>query len=156
MAIIPTPYLNKIIGDGYIRVINPEEPLGYEDIQICDWQIDDIVFDTEPDWLDKDKYLGYEGSLHPCIDGTSSMQIFERDLTGTPITLSWDGQRGALLPATVADLKTLADTGDSFDFDDGSGAITCVFDYTKENPIDFNYVDDNRVLMMGKVYLVRV
>ncbi|MBU1173573.1 MAG: hypothetical protein KKD44_28730 [Proteobacteria bacterium] len=156
MGTIPTPYLNKIIGDGYIRVPNPEEPLGYEDIQICEWQIDDIVLDTEPEWLDKDKYSTYEGSLHPCIDGTTPMQIFERDLTGLPITLKWDGKRGALLTGTVDDLVTLMNAGDGFDFDDGSGAIECAFDYTKEYPVDFEYVDDNRVLMKGTVYLIRV
>jgi hypothetical protein len=151
-----TPYLNRLKGDGEISIPGRDEDGELQTETLCAWTIDDITLDTEPDWIDKDKFVAQVGSLHECIDGSDVMQVFERDLTGTPITLTWDGKKGALLAATVDSLKALADAGDSFDFDDGSGAIECIFDYPKENPVDFDWFDDNRVVKIGTVYLIRV
>jgi hypothetical protein len=149
-------YFNQLIGDGKYRKQDETKELGYEDVTICTWKLDTVVFDTIPDWPDRFHPAAMTGSLHDCIDGTSVMQVFLQDMTGEPITLVFDGIRAALLVDTYEDIKALCDAGEAVVFYDGTTNYDVVFDYTKKDPVSFDYLDDNQVIMKGTIYLIRV
>jgi hypothetical protein len=154
-------YINRLGVDGTIIELIPD-PLkpGFSTLKtpatvICTWRLSAIVLDTIPEWTDKDKFLELQGSSHDLITGETIVQAFERLTKGMPITLLWDGKNGALLTSTVATLRTLANLGNSFVFHDGTTNYTVVFDYSKDNPIDMEFLDVNQVIMKGTIYLRR-
>jgi len=134
----------------------PTSPYIYDPSVISAWKIGNVAFNTAPIWVDKLKVTQQVGSLHHCIGGQSVMQIFPKDLSGLPITLKLTGYEGVISADRVADLQALCDAGDTVQFTDGDVTIDVVFDYSKENPIDLEYLDGNKVLMTGTIYLIRV
>ena len=131
-------------------------PYIYDDSVSSDWAIDNVFFNTAPIWVDKYNVTQRVGSLHHCIGGQSVMQIFPKDLSGLPITLKLTGYEGVISADRVADLQALCDAGNTVEFTDGDDTIDVVFDYSKENPIDLEYLDGNKVLCIGTIYLIRV
>lgn len=131
-------------------------PYIYDPLISSSWRIDSVYFNTEPRWVEKYSHVQQAGTLHKLIDGSAVMQVFPRDLSGRAITLELTGEEGVISADRVASLQALADLGNTVEFSDGVVTINCVFDYTRENPIDLDYIDANRVLMKGTIYLVRV
>jgi hypothetical protein len=122
------------------------------------WKIGSVEFDTAPVWTDERKYNLNIGSKHELLGGDTVLQVFAKNLKGTPITLKLDGKEGSLHKSRADSLKTLADTGAAVNFTPGTGqaAISCYFDYSKDSPIDLEYLPDgNRTMMIGAIYLIR-
>jgi hypothetical protein len=121
-----------------------------------------VYFEGAPLWKEKGTYCQKAGSSHDLIDGTNVQQVFPSDLTGKPITLELSKEKGGIISAgRMASLvgfmnSTANDITLKFTDDNGTHTYDCIFDYTKERPIDLQPIDQNNVFYVGTIYLVMV
>jgi hypothetical protein len=121
-----------------------------------------VYFEGAPLWKEKGTYCQKAGSSHDLIDGTNVQQVFSTDLTGKPITLELSKEKGGIISASrMASLVTLMNSTSSnvpcyFSDDNGTTSYACIFDYSKDRPVDLQPIDQNNVFYVGTIFLIMV
>jgi len=113
---------------------------------------DKVYFESAPVWTDKYAYPEQAGSYDDTIDGGGVLQIFPKSISGRPITLD-----GYLSVARLDSLMVKVNIGYPvlFSEDNGSSVIACYFDYSRDNPVEVEYIDEYKAFAKLKIYLRR-
>jgi len=65
-------------------------------------------------------------------------------------------KEGMLSVDRAASIQALCDAGAAVQFSDGVNTFNVIFDYSKGSPVDLDFLDDNRAVMIGTIYLRKV